>query len=168
MGGDQKSRRNFPFWVTGHYARVAVMARKLLSSVATRADRAAHGMKMVLMPHSDPVNDNFPPRPGDRRAEPRRRVLLSGKIVYPHMGVSADCTIRDLSVRGARIAVHPEAITAEPYLIVVRDAVVHRSHTVWRTLQQTGLRLLASTDLTGETPLGLKAIQRLWLELAPR
>lgn len=120
------------------------------------------------MSHYGSVNDN-PSRPAhERRRSPRRRVLLQGKIVYPHNSFSADCTIRDLSADGARIRVKPEAMLADPFLIVVREAVVHPSAIMWRTAGEAGLRFDGREDLSGETPLHLRHIQRLWIELSPR
>jgi len=120
------------------------------------------------MSQFDPRNDNGARPPHERRKEPRRRVLLTGKIVYINNSFSADCTIRDLSPGGARIAVHPEAVLADPFLIVVRQAMVHASRTAWRAHPQVGLQFLEAVDLGGEAPLHLKAIQRLWVELMPR
>ena len=120
------------------------------------------------MSHYGSVNDNDTVPRQERRRESRRRVLLTGKIVYPHNSFSADCTIRDLSPRGARIKVNPEAISPDPFLIVVKGAVVHESATAWQTEDQAGLQFHNSFSLTGETPLNLRNIQRIWLELMPR
>lgn len=107
------------------------------------------------MSQNRPVNDNLPAAIRDRRAESRSRGLLQGEIVYPHDGLTADCTIRDLSAGGARITVHPEPPGGEPYLIVVRDAVVHRSQPVWRTSARAGMRLVDRFDLGGDASLRL-------------
>ena len=104
----------------------------------------------------------------DRRREPRRRVLLQGKVVFPHNSFSADCMIRDLSERGARIAVADQMITTHPFLIVVREAVIHQSTTMWTDPRQAGLRFDESHALDGEVPLRLRAMRRLWVDLAPR
>ena len=120
------------------------------------------------MRNPPPVNDHRGPDGAERRREPRRRVLLQGKIVYPHNSFSADCVIRDLSAGGARITLPPEAVSQDPFLIVVRQAVVHESTTVWSTPSFTGLKFDRSHSLGGETPLQLRHIQRLWTELAPR
>ena len=114
----------------------------------------------------EPENDNR--RQFERRREPRRRALLKGKIVYVDNSFSADCTIRDLSPTGARILAAPEAIRGDPFLIVVKEVVVHRSRVAWRLDEQTGLQFVQSSELGGDVPLHLKTIQRLWAELAPR
>ncbi|MDB5429289.1 MAG: type pilus assembly PilZ [Caulobacter sp.] len=120
------------------------------------------------MSHYGSANDNGPPPPRERRADVRRRVLLTGKVVYPHNTFSADCTIRDLSAGGARILVAPEAVSADPFLIVVKDAVVHQATTAWHDGNQAGLKFQATVNLAGETPLHLRNIQRIWVELMPR
>ena len=107
------------------------------------------------MSHIDPSNDNATPSFRERRAEARRRVLLKGKIVYPHNSFSADCTIRDLSASGARIAAAPEAMTSDPFLIVVGEAVVHQSAFAWRKDQQASLRFQRSVNLDGGNPSSL-------------
>jgi hypothetical protein len=113
-------------------------------------------------------NDNVR-RPGfERRREPRRRVLLTGKLVYLNNSFSADCAIRDLSAGGARIAVNLEAVSADPFLIVVKHAVLHASRTAWRGEAQSGLQFLDTVEISGPVPLHLRAIQALWVELMPR
>jgi PilZ domain-containing protein len=121
-----------------------------------------------VLSHYGSVNDNEPPPPDERRANVRRRVLLTGKIVYPGNSFSTDCTIRDLSSGGARIAVAPGAISADPCLIVVKDAVIHHATTAWSRGALAGLRFHESFSLSGETPLHHRNAQRLWLELMPR
>lgn len=81
---------------------------------------------------------------GERRRDPRRRVLLQGKIVFPHNSFSSDCLIRDLSPGGARIGVDTASLSQDPYLIVVRDALVHETRTMWTQAQQAGLRFSAN------------------------
>ena len=85
------------------------------------------------MPHFDTANDNGGRTPNERRREPRRRVLLTGKLVYPHNNFSADCTIRDLSANGARLIVRSEDLSSDPFLIVVKKAIVHGALTAWQT-----------------------------------
>ena len=120
------------------------------------------------MSHSDPANDNLPNPPGDRRATARRRVLLTGKLVFPHHALTADCTIRDISANGARIAVSAEAAFPDPYLIVVRDAVVHKSKTAWHEGGLAGLTFGQTVDLTEDPPPHLQRAREIWAELTPR
>jgi hypothetical protein len=106
--------------------------------------------------------------PNERRKLPRQRVYLRGKIAYPDNSFSADCIIRDLSPEGAKVSVSPLAVTQDPFLIIVQQAVAHMSRTAWSTPQFAGLRFLEATHLGRDVPRHLRAIQRLWVDLAPR
>jgi len=120
------------------------------------------------VPSPLPENDNARKPVFERRREPRRRALLTGKIVYIDNGFTADCRIRDLSVHGARIVVAPEAIRGDPFLIVVKHAMAHQSRAVWRVDGEAGLQFVKSIDIGAGAPLPLKAIRNMWAELAPR
>ena len=113
-------------------------------------------------------NDNRRKPVFERRREPRRRVLLTGKIVSVDYSFSADCVIRDLSPGGARITAPPEAVCGEPFLIVVRNATAHRSRGVWHGEGMAGLRFLDAHNVSADVPRHLLPIQALWAELAPR
>jgi len=118
------------------------------------------------MSRFDPANDNDRPYPQERRCEPRRRVLLTGKIVYPGNSLTADCTIRDLSPRGARISTDTALASNDPYLIVVKHAVVCPSRTAWRRDSQSGLRFMETVDLHGKPPPRARRARNIWVELA--
>lgn len=120
------------------------------------------------MSRYEPVNDNATPAWPERRRNVRLPALMRGKIVYPGNNLTADCTIRDVSPTGARVRVNPEAITAAPFLIVVKDSVVHQARTAWRTSTHAGLSFSRTFELGGPVPLFLKRIQRIWAELALR
>lgn len=113
-------------------------------------------------------NDNEIPPPAERRRDRRRRVLFKGKIVYLDSSFSTDCAINDISPGGARITVDPQAISAEPFLIVVRDAVVHPSRTAWYVDGQAGLQFQGAVKLGEDVPPAYRAVQRLWAALTPR
>ena len=104
---------------------------------------------------------------GDRRANARTRVLLNGKIVYGN-GYTADCSIRDLTVAGAKLALSPnEAAPSDFYLIVIRNGVAHRSRTLWRREAEAGVAFDHSYDFSQPTPPELKPVRELWAHLAP-
>jgi hypothetical protein len=113
-------------------------------------------------------NDNRRPPAFERRREPRRRVLLTGKIVSADYSFTADCVIRDLSEGGARVVVAPDAVCGEPFLIVVRSAMAHRSSGVWHGDGQAGLKFLDATNVSVDVPRHLRPVQALWAQLAPR
>jgi hypothetical protein len=112
-----------------------------------------------------PANDTAERPPHERRGEPRSRVLLTGKLYYPQMDWTADCTVRDLSASGARIRVRDEDWASGPYLLVVKRSVVHGLIPVWRLAAHAGVSFAESLSLVGETPPHLRSLQRLWMEL---
>jgi hypothetical protein len=117
------------------------------------------------------VNDNAPPaRPsrGDRRATPRRRVLLSGKLAYADTAITADCAIRDLSEGGALVVTPTTLLPSDPFLIVVKHAYLHEARTAWRRDGKSGLAFLASWRLNPHLPDPLIPFRALWLELLSR
>ena len=48
---------------------------------------------------------DLPPRVVNQRKAARKRTLLGGKVVYGDGQTVRDCTIRDISETGARIAI---------------------------------------------------------------
>lgn len=117
-----------------------------------------------------PANDNTAaPFATERRREPRRRTLMTGKIAHVGGPISFDCTIHDLCTGGARVSFPNElGCPDENYLIVVRTGVAHTAQVAWRAPTRLGLRFIDSHDLGGETPAQLTSLRRLWLELRPR
>jgi hypothetical protein len=114
------------------------------------------------------LNDNARPG-GERRVGERRRVLLHGKLGFPHNAFSADCTIRDLSEGGARITLSSaDGFGDDPWLIVVKFGVAHASRTVWTAPFAAGLQFEETFDLKDGVPTHLAHLRRLWVENLPR
>ncbi|HEX4180492.1 MAG TPA: PilZ domain-containing protein [Caulobacteraceae bacterium] len=113
------------------------------------------------------LDDDKPKRrpSNERRCESRHRVLFTGKIVYINTSVSTDCTIRDISACGARLSVTQGPVLDEPFLIVVRAALVHPSRVAWHLTPQVGLNFLETIRLGQEIPSQLEGIQRIWATL---
>jgi hypothetical protein len=101
-----------------------------------------------------------------RRVEPRRRVLLSGKIVQPN-GINFDCTIRNLTEGGALLKPAAGQIVPNAFeLIEIRSGIAYRADVVWRSAAGIGVKFSDRIDLNGAgAPLGLRV---LWLGLASR
>lgn len=88
---------------------------------------------------------------GDRRREPRRRVLLSGKLAFGR-DLSADCSIRDESDGGARIAVGHYLIPRKLALAVLSKGTAYEAQVVWRRDNEAGLRLVRAYPMTPKDP----------------
>jgi hypothetical protein len=106
-----------------------------------------------------PTND------AESRGEPRRRVLLSGKLVYNTPEMTIDCAVSDLSPSGARVRLEgPEPLKDPIYLIVVRQGVAFLAREAWRDGAVVGLAFTRQFDLanpTGDVP---KLVRQIWVE----
>jgi hypothetical protein len=75
----------------------------------------------------------------ERRSEPRRRVLLPGKIVLDGGG-AIDCTIRDRSGSGARLKVASVIGIPDVFTLVVGGADErHAVDVAWRKPTKMGV-----------------------------
>jgi hypothetical protein len=106
-------------------------------------------------------------RLSERRAEPRLRVLLAGKLASPDSSFTADCSIRNLSETGALIVLSDLALPPDPFLIVVRHAFLHRTKTAWRRGSKAGLSFVSSWRMT-DSDGSVVPLRSLWLDLLPR
>lgn len=78
----------------------------------------------------------------NQRGEPRRRVLLTGKIILPGGGL-IDCRVRDRSDHGARLNV--ENAVGLPYrfrLFLEATGETFDVRVEWRRLTEIGVRIL--------------------------
>jgi hypothetical protein len=115
----------------------------------------------------EPANDGGARVAVERRGQRRQRVLLTGKLVYPSSGYKADCTIRDMSDGGARIAIMPGALAEGPYLIVARHGLVHEVEVAWLTARQAGLKFVKTFDLKDPVSTPEAGFKRIWLGMQP-
>jgi hypothetical protein len=104
----------------------------------------------------------------ERRPARRKPVLLSGIVSYDDGKVSFDCTIRDLSERGARIVVPRNSqFPGSFYLINVPGRLAYDVKVVWAGKSEVGLsvaKIHALTDIASD----LMFLKRLWLARAVR
>jgi len=99
----------------------------------------------------------------------RRRVLLSGKLIYGDADLTADCAIRDLSATGARVRISgPVALPARVFLIEVRTGQAFECEVAWRRLPEIGLKFLSTHDLTTGDQSQHWMLKRIWVEATHR
>ena len=100
------------------------------------------------------------------RRAPRRRSLLSGKLVFDQAGAcSLDCVIRDLSETGARIRLGGALPTpAAVHLVDLRHGVAYEARVLWRRGVEIGLAFGAAHPLDQAATPELRAMRRLWVE----
>jgi len=105
----------------------------------------------------------------ERRAAPRTRSLLSGKLVIAGGALSPDCAIRDLSLTGARIRLPATVdLPRDVGLLVIKNGVLFDATVVWRKEDLAGLAFTGRHDLATSIDPALRAVRVLWKELAPR
>lgn len=89
----------------------------------------------------------------ERRSEPRLPTLLRGRLFYGiPQTLWADCTVRDLSTRGAKIevaAVHN--LSSRLTLLNVSEGLAHPANLRWRRGDLAGLAFQATHDLKAES-----------------
>ncbi len=108
-------------------------------------------------------------RGAEHRLQPRRRVLLSGKLVYGDMEMTLDCAISDLSTAGARIRLSgPEPLADPAYLIDVRHGLAFKVSEVWREDAVVGLKFSDYYDLKDPPPELPKLVRMIWVEQQTR
>jgi hypothetical protein len=104
-----------------------------------------------------------PPRVVEGRRSPRKRTLLGGKVIYGDDNRVRDCTIRDISEQGARIALgQGEIIPTSVFLLDRRNATVYEAKVTWIKAPNFGLRFVNSYSLESELPPELQHIKRIW------
>jgi PilZ domain len=102
----------------------------------------------------------------ERRAEPRVRTFIAGRIVSGDGFVSVRCTIRDLSLTGARVTVSHEARLPPPVaLMLIRDGLLFDAAVAWRRGDETGLVLKGQHDLYSDLAPVRPRVRALWAEL---
>ncbi len=109
------------------------------------------------------ANDN---RARERRARPRRKVLLSGRLSYATPALSLECQVRNLSERGALIVCQSVLLPEDPFLIVVKHAYLHEARMAWRDGDHTGLSFRASWRVAAGYPDRLERVEDQWLDRA--
>jgi hypothetical protein len=83
---------------------------------------------------------------GERRAEPRRRVLRSGKLTFSP-AFSLDCPIRDESDTGARIHTGGAPLPRAVVLLSVTRRIAHEAQVVWQHGEEAGVKLGARHEM---------------------
>ena len=110
----------------------------------------------------EPKQTAVPPV-AERRPKSRNRVLLGGIIVYSEGSYSINCTIRDISLTGARIGLPKGySIPSSVYLINIRGQTGHEAQVVWFKGAEAGLAFVSSFDLDRIANPELSYLRRIW------
>jgi len=86
----------------------------------------------------------------ERRKSPRRRVLKGGKAIVANQHSVIDCTIRDVSDKGARLACgQVSALPPEFLLVFVTEHEMRDVRVVWRAADELGVEFVSPPRSTG-------------------
>ena len=100
----------------------------------------------------------------DQRGNLRRRTLLGGKVIYGDDNRVRDCTIRDISDKGARIGLAKgECVPTRLYLIDRRTARAYEARVTWIRVPDFGLTFVNGFNLESELPTNLQFLKRIWV-----
>jgi PilZ domain-containing protein len=81
----------------------------------------------------------------ERRKSIRKRTFLGGRLAFQARYATLDCTIRNLSDTGARIAVDGSAILPDEFdFTLTRNDRAYRARLVWRDADAAGLELCSA------------------------
>ena len=106
----------------------------------------------------------LPPRTVNERRASRKRTLLGGKVIYAEGNSVHDCTIRDISENGARIALaRGECIPTRVFLMDRRTANVYEARVTWIKVPDFGLSFVNTYSLESELPPELQFLNRVWM-----
>lgn len=114
------------------------------------------------------TSDSLPPVVKDRRTSPRQRVLQTGILVSANGQYTWDCSIRDISTTGARVAVAAVNLTEITYLIHVRAEIAFEVKVARASSREVGLTFLKRLPLDRNLDQNLLFLWRLCLERASR
>lgn len=76
------------------------------------------------------------------RSSARSRVFKSAKIVFNSGAAAIDCTVRDISDRGARLIVASVIGIPDSFDLAISDAPVRQCRLIWRKPEQIGVAFL--------------------------
>jgi hypothetical protein len=88
----------------------------------------------------------------EKRQQSRRRTLKGGKILFGNGACALDCTIRNMSDRGAMLQVaHAMSVPDAFQLYEPSRLMLHEARVVRRAKQIIGVTITASKDIADST-----------------
>ena len=103
----------------------------------------------------------------EHRKDARKKVLLSGKVIWDEGVRSIDCIILDVSATGARITLKQnKAMPEKIFLLDMQNRMAHRAIVVSERSGGFGLKFEQSYKLADVTAPELRYLKRIWLEAA--
>ena len=110
---------------------------------------------------------SVPPRI-EQRTKRRNRVLLAGIISFANGAHSFNCSIRDITDTGARIAIRRQNVPFTFYLINVRDRLVYDAQVIWNNGAEIGITFNKTIPIDNILDPAQSYLRELWLSQAAR
>ena len=105
----------------------------------------------------------------EKRRAFRQRVLLGGKIVFEHGCMNIDCTLRNLSLYGAKLILPPGSVTPDRFeMIEMRNGKLYDCRVIWREYPYLGVAFEKTIDLQDAAEPHHRTLKRLWLDCLVR
>jgi hypothetical protein len=127
-------------------------------------EKALGRRTLDVPPHDEPAFDGPDKRTGMvRRAAPRARSLLTGKIIIGDGRESHECVVRNLSATGAHVRIAGAVnLPGTVGLLVVKEALLFDATIAWRRNDQIGLTFTARYDLREDKDPAHRQARALW------
>ena len=101
------------------------------------------------------------------RQAARKKVLLTGKIIWGEGAHILDCSILDVSATGARVVLKTHQIVPETvFLLDMANRMAHEATVVSQRPDGFGLKFLKSQKLADVTAPELRYLKRIYLDAA--
>ena len=132
-------------------------------------EKALGRRTLDIAPHNQSAFDGPDQRTGMvRRAAPRTRSLLTGKIIIGDGRESHDCVVRNLSATGAHVRLAGAVnLPGTVGLLVVKEGLLFDAAIAWRRGDQIGLTFSGQHDLRNDTDPAHRQARALWAALSP-
>jgi len=103
----------------------------------------------------------------EHRKAPRKAVLLTSKVIFGEGATVLDCTIRDISVTGARITLaQGRSIPNEIFLLDLANRTAYQAIVVSERAGGFGLKFTKTLKLADVTAPELRYLKRIWMDCA--
>jgi hypothetical protein len=135
---------------------------RALASYASGQD--AERVAQLSFSEASAATHPFQAQAGDKRAAPRRRVLLSALLVNNEFNTIFRCQVRDVSDQGARLNI-PDCflVPAGFWLIALSSGVAYEAKLAWRRFPSVGVSLGEPIELEETTSRIGGKLRGVWL-----
>jgi len=104
----------------------------------------------------------------EQRPKRRNRVLLAGVISFANGSHSFNCSIRDITDTGARVAIRRQNVPCTFYLINIRDRLVYDAQVIWNSGAEIGVAFTKTIPIDNILDPAQSYLRELWLSRAAR